>query len=46
MHINVIIIFIPYGWTYSSVDFGVGVFTGTTLTDRIGAVIDNTILGR
>lgn len=44
--ISVVTIFTPYGWVYSAVDLGVGIATGTTLTDRIGAGIDNTILGR
>ena len=30
----------PIGWTYGLIDIGFGVFTGTTLTDRIGSGID------
>ncbi|MCB0540742.1 MAG: hypothetical protein KDE33_24715, partial [Bacteroidetes bacterium] len=32
---------IPYvGWAYGVIDFGVGVYTGTSITDRVGVGID------
>ena len=39
--IGLITTFTPYGWVYGIVDLGVGLATGTTLTDRIGNAIDN-----
>jgi len=35
--------FTPWGWAYGLVDIGVGMATGTTLTDRIGAGIDGAL---
>lgn len=37
---GVLTTFTPFGWVYGVVDIGFGVFTGTTLTDRIGNGID------
>jgi hypothetical protein len=31
----------PYGWIYSVIDLGVQAGTHTSLTDRIGAGVDN-----
>jgi RHS repeat-associated protein len=39
--IGLLTTFTPYGWVYGIVDVGVGLATGTTLTDRIGNGIDN-----
>lgn len=33
----------PVGYIYGIVDLGYGLYSGTTLTDRIGAGIDNTL---
>jgi RHS repeat-associated protein len=39
--IGLLTTFTPLGWAYGIADIGVGVFTGTTITDRIGNGIDN-----
>lgn len=33
----------PVGVAYGIIDLGLGMYTGTTLTDRIGAGVDNAL---
>jgi RHS repeat-associated protein len=33
----------PFGWAYAAIDLGVGLATGTTITDRIGSAVDNVV---
>jgi hypothetical protein len=35
--------FTPAGWIYGVLDLGIGMATGTTLTDRIGTLVDEEI---
>lgn len=35
--------FTPYGWVYGAIDLGVGIISGTTVTDQIGGMFDNEI---
>lgn len=39
--IGLLTTFTPWGWVYGAVDLGVGLATGTSLTDRIANGIDN-----
>ena len=38
--INILILATPAGWVYTAIDLGVGLTTGTTITDRIGSAVD------
>jgi len=41
--LGVLTAFSPFGWAYAAVDLGVGLATGTSLTDRIGYAVDSVV---